>query len=550
MRHLPAWLVLLVLLATGLALAEPPAPGETPTPTAVPRTGPLPVEGAAPTSSPAASPAPSPAPLVFDLPPLVRPEWGENWWEEPFLFEMASSAKLTGEQRARRVMERLQTVVDRAVKAGEVIPPAVVVDQSAGVTVVRCGPEVLVTVLPEDLPEYYAQLAPERQKMVARQVAERWVDILEPELKIRVAVWTSEYRWGNMAIAAGLLVLAILLNAALDWFARRYMGTPLWSLRAVLWLTWLIILLTVVPELHWVQWILFGTLLRPLWLLITAGLGAALVFQVARAFLRLYLKRLGRHGKASARHDQQMVSIEGAACFALRLALSLAGLFYVVSGLGLKASHLLAGAGLVGAALTLVSQDLIRDVISGVFILLEDQFVVGDWIQVGTMEGTVEAFNLRGTRIRSMDGTATALPNSELRVVKNHSLEWSQVDYQVAVSLSADAERALQVLVQEAEALATEHPDKVLGQPEVLGIEAMNPAGVTLRVVIRTQPLVQWNFKRELNRRVHARFRAEGIDLAGRRQVVRFEEPLPPAGSEGLGNPEGGYGVPTHGQAP
>jgi len=514
MRRASAWIPLLVLLLLGAAMAAPPPP--TPLPIGSP--GPAGLSGA-----PALHPAPSPSPLAFDLPPLVVPRWGPNWWEEPFLFEMADGGKLTGPQRAGRVLDRVHEVVDRVVQAGGYPLPEVVVDQDHGVTVVRTGAEVLVTVLPEDLPEYAQQLAPEKRRVVESQVAARWAELLEREIQAQVTVRTPQFRWLGLAVAAGLLVAVILLNAGLDWFARRYMGTPLWSLRALVWVAWLTFMLDVVPELDSLQRLVQGGLLEPLWLLLTAALGSALLFQLLRAATRRYVQSLSRHRPSTPRQAQRVASLEGATFFALRLAVFLGAAFYVITGLGIEPTHLLAGAGLFGAALTLVAQDLIRDLIAGVSILLEDQFVVGDWIEAGAVSGTVEAFHLRGTRVRGTDGTACVVPNSELRTVRNHSLEWSAVDYQVAVAMDSDAEKALRLLGEEADRLASERPEQVLAPPQVLGLEGLGPDGFVLRVVIQTHPLQQWAFKRELNRRVLARFLVEGIDLAGRRARLVLE---------------------------
>lgn len=507
------FLGLCLLLLSGAGLASPP----TPTPVTSPHLSP-PTAVASPSS-----PASVPSDLAFDLPPLVIPRWGENWWEEPCLFEMADGGKLTGQQRALRVLERVHHVVDSAVASGDGLSPEVVVDQGHGVTVVRADQDVLVTVLPEDLPEYCSQLSPELRRHVEYQVAQRWAVELNKQIQGRVAVRTPQLRWLGLALAAGALILVIGINVVLRWFARRFLGPPLWSLRALVWLTWLSFLLAVVPELDGLQRVVQGGLLEPLWLILTAGLGSAVLFQVVRASVRRYLRSLSRHRPPTPRQQQRLASLEGAAFFALRLALFVGACFYVMTGMGIELSHLVAGAGLFGAALTLVSQDLIRDLIAGFNILLEDQFVVGDWIEAGAISGTVEAFHLRGTRVRAMDGTACVVPNSELRTVKNHSLEWSQVDYQVVISLAADAERGLMILAEEAERLVGERADEALGTPEVLGLDSLGPGGLTLRLLVRTRPLQQWGFKRALNRRVLARFRAEGIDLAGRRQNLRIE---------------------------
>lgn len=472
----------------------------------------------------AQSPSPSPE-LVLDLPTPVVPERGVQWWQEPVPFLVASAGGLSGQDRAEQMRDRLDAIADRADAA-----PDVAVDEVLGLTVVRVGTQALITVLPEDLPPYYRNLPPDRLRLAERQVASQWAQILQQDLDERVHRRSAEYGWWAACLVALLTIGAIFANAFVRWFARRFLSTPAWSFRAMVWLMWLAICLSLLPQLQPVQYLLVHGVMHPLWALIIAALVSSVVFQVSRALLHRYFRSLADvQERRNALQAQRLASLEGAALFALQLAIFLGAVLFVLSDLGVSLSHLVAGAGLLGAALTLVFQDLLRDITAGANILAEDQFAVGDWIEAGATQGTVEAFHLRATRVRVGDGTLVILPNSELRVVRNHSRDWSQMDYRVVVDLAADGDAALKCLAEEAQALAEERPDKVLEPPQVLGFEALGPDGLTLRLALKTPPLQQSEVARDLNRRVSARLRREGIALAARRHEVRLTSEGPAA---------------------
>jgi small-conductance mechanosensitive channel len=203
--------------------------------------------------------------------------------------------------------------------------------------------------------------------------------------------------------------------------------------------------------------------------------------------------------------------------------------FMVLGELGIELGPLLAGAGIVGVALGFGSQTLVRDFLSGVFILVEDQFGVGDVVDLdGTTAGNVEAVSLRTTRLRAVDGTVWHVPNGEIRRVGNMSQHWSRSLLDVEVAYGTDLERAKQVIAEEATAYAREDAD-VLEEPEVWGVEALGANGVTIRLVVKTTPSEQWRVSRRLRERIKARFDAEGIEIPFAQQTVWFRGAGAPA---------------------
>ena len=186
---------------------------------------------------------------------------------------------------------------------------------------------------------------------------------------------------------------------------------------------------------------------------------------------------------------------------------------------------LLASAGVAGVALGFGAQTLVKDVISGLFLLVEDQFGVGDVIDVGEVAGTVEDVGLRVTQIRDLSGTLWYVRNGEVLRVGNMTQGWSRARVEVLVAPDQDVARALELLRGAAGDLA-EDPEVaplLLAGPEVTGFEDLTAESVRLRLMIKVVPAKQWLIQRELRARIVERFKAEGIALALPRREVQVE---------------------------
>jgi moderate conductance mechanosensitive channel len=191
--------------------------------------------------------------------------------------------------------------------------------------------------------------------------------------------------------------------------------------------------------------------------------------------------------------------------------------------LGINMGPLIAGAGIVGVAVGFGSQNLVRDFLSGIFMLLEDQYGVGDVIDLGDASGTVEGVGLRTTRVRDVDGVLWHVPNGEIRRVGNKSQGWSRALLDIEVAYSNDLRTAMRVIKQTADELwrdDEEFAPLILEEPEVWGVEALSPNGVVVRLVVKTRPLEQWKVQRELRARIKAAFEREGIELPVTAQAV------------------------------
>jgi len=187
----------------------------------------------------------------------------------------------------------------------------------------------------------------------------------------------------------------------------------------------------------------------------------------------------------------------------------------VLEALGINLAPLLAGAGIAGIALGFGAQSLVRDFLSGVFMLMEDQFGVGDVVDTGVATGTVEGVSLRTTRLRDIDGVVWHIPNGTILRVGNKSQQWSRAVVDVPVTFEADTGAASEVIHEVAAGIwhEPEFASVILAEPSVLGVESLAPGRVVIRVVVRTQPQEQWRVERELRTRIKTALDAAGIAL-------------------------------------
>ena len=175
---------------------------------------------------------------------------------------------------------------------------------------------------------------------------------------------------------------------------------------------------------------------------------------------------------------------------------------------------ILAGAGILGLAISFGAQSLVRDVISGFFFLVENQFAIGDVIEAGGKGGVVERMTMRVVVLRDLDGSMHVIPNGEIKVVSNKTRGWSRAVVDISVPFTEDLERALEIVRDEAVTFSTEPLWGVQldGPVEVLGVESLNDNSVVIRTLLKTQPGSQWSVAREFRRRLKNRFSRETID--------------------------------------
>lgn len=187
----------------------------------------------------------------------------------------------------------------------------------------------------------------------------------------------------------------------------------------------------------------------------------------------------------------------------------------ILGELGINLVPIVASAGIVGVAVGFGAQNLVRDVLTGIFMILEDQYGVGDVVDAGPASGSVEAVGLRTTRLRDVNGVVWHIRNGEITRIGNMSQQWSRALIDVPVAYTADVGTARGVIKDVADGVwqDPDYADMVLEEPEVWGVEQLGPDGLVVRLVVKTVPLQQWVVARELRERIKAGFDAAGLEI-------------------------------------
>ncbi len=195
----------------------------------------------------------------------------------------------------------------------------------------------------------------------------------------------------------------------------------------------------------------------------------------------------------------------------------------ILNVIGIPTSSILALGAFLGFAITFGSQSLVKDLVNGCLILLEDQYAVGDVINLGSVGGLVENMNLRVTQLRDVEGSLITIPNSLINQVKNLTRNWSRVDFGIEIAYDTDLKKTLALLNQIALAMYNESQwkDKIIAPPEVLGVDSIAHTGMLIKVWIKTAPLQQWSVGREFRYRVRIAFEEHGIDI-GKPQWITY----------------------------
>src|SRR5208283_2332019 len=195
--------------------------------------------------------------------------------------------------------------------------------------------------------------------------------------------------------------------------------------------------------------------------------------------------------------------------------------------LGINMGPLLASAGIAGLALGFGAQTLVRDFINGFFILVENQYDIGDTIKIAGVQGAVEAMTLRRTVLRDDSGALHTVPSSEIKVVSNLTRDWTQLSLHISVAYGVDSDRVIQLLNQVGEEVANDpnYADKVVAKPEVPGIDKVSGGEVDYVMLVKTRPGSQFAVSRELRRRIKASFEKNKIEPGNPNRVYVVEGP-------------------------
>ena len=210
----------------------------------------------------------------------------------------------------------------------------------------------------------------------------------------------------------------------------------------------------------------------------------------------------------------------------ISIAIITVAIFLILSEVGIQIGPLLAAAGIAGLAIGFGAQSLVKDFLSGFFILLENQYRVGDVIKVGDMSGTVEKMTLRITALRDIQGVLHFIPNGEIKSVSNMTYHWSRMLVEVGVAYKENVDKVIETLKSICTEFYADEPWKtdLLEEPQVVGVEALADSQVTIRVTAKTKPLKQWDAMREFRRRVKNKFDELGIEIPFPQRTIHVLE--------------------------
>jgi len=243
-------------------------------------------------------------------------------------------------------------------------------------------------------------------------------------------------------------------------------------------------------------------------------------------FLRVLSERLihpaSGQSRAEQAREQQTRALASTVYQATSWAVWVAAILTALAKIGISPFPALAFITVVGLAIGIGAQDLVRDVVSGYNIVLEDQYVVGDTVEIGDTQGRVEQLTLRRTVVRDSRGAQVNIANGSIRSVANLSRDWSQAFVDVALSPEIPLEKALAAVESAAAELRADGAwsQALVDGPRVLGVHAYDRNASVVRVQMRTLPMRHEELSRELRRRIQLAFQREGIPLSG---VVRLE---------------------------
>jgi small-conductance mechanosensitive channel len=265
--------------------------------------------------------------------------------------------------------------------------------------------------------------------------------------------------------------------------------------------------------------------------IVTIFVIALVVNRILRVLTRRLLPVAGAEGlgRIARMHEQHVKTLAGLLYSAGTAVIVVGAILTALPVFGFNVTPIAAVAALASLAFGFGAQHLVRDLINGFFIIIEDQFVVGETVQIGNVTGRVEHLTLRRTVVRDPQGAVVSIPNGAVTQVANLSRDWGQVFVDISTPPEESSDAALAALERvcaELRADASWSPVLVDG-PRALGVESFGPAGATLRLQLRTVPGRQDDAARELRRRIQNRFQQEHIRWGGvqRVQIVGSETP-------------------------
>jgi small conductance mechanosensitive channel len=236
---------------------------------------------------------------------------------------------------------------------------------------------------------------------------------------------------------------------------------------------------------------------------------------ISRILSKKAIAKMEESEKIDPHRKQRYQTLSSVILSFIKILAWILGVLWVLGELDIDYAPFLVAAGGISLAIGFGAQSLVKDMVSGFFILMEEQFALGDWVEIGGESGTVEKISLRTIKFRSTDGTLHTIPNGSISLVSNKTYQWSRAIVKVGVSYDDDPQKVLSVLKTMCQELAKdpEWKESLIDEPSPQGILSFGDSSVNFRVVVKTPPGKQWGVERELHIRIKKAFDREGIEI-------------------------------------
>ncbi len=264
--------------------------------------------------------------------------------------------------------------------------------------------------------------------------------------------------------------------------------------------------------------------------IVVLGLGILLGATVAIPKLVKAAVQRSKAEQTEEELNKRAETLSGVLTASVQVLAILVFVFMLLSEVGINIAPVLAGVGIAGIAIGFGAQSLVKDILAGLFIIMENQYRKGDVVKIADVAGLVEDVNLRRTLLRDLDGIVHVVPNGEIRVASNLTKEWSRVNLNVSVSYKTDLNHAIAVINRVGEQLAKDPQwaPSIVTPPKALRVDNLGDSGIEIKILGDTKPMKQWDVMGELRLRLKKAFDEEGIEIPWPHTKVYFgDTPLP-----------------------
>ena len=336
-----------------------------------------------------------------------------------------------------------------------------------------------------------------------------------------LSIWIVLAAWGTLAILHHLIDRIFLVREALkigvpglEERANRYLALLHYVVRYGVLIVATLALLESwgINVFIWIATELGQRIFMTLVTIALVVFAAALLSEFVIAFVERQLEKSDHKTAAAKAREKTLLPLFRMATLVV---ITIVATMIVLSELGLNIAPLIAGAGVVGLAFGFGAQTLVKDVITGVFILMEDQIAVGDVVQIGSHAGRVEGLTIRTIRLRDLGGNVHTIPFSSVDTLLNMTKDYSYALFEIGIGYREDVDAVIPVLKDIAAEMQADKAfaDRILEPLEVLGLDRFDDSAVVIKARMKTEPLQQWSVGREFNRRMKSRFDELGIEI-------------------------------------